>query len=109
MNEDKKSEENKKKNKTAIVVLVIFVFIILYIFGGSTEKQTASTMNDIYKKVSADAVDQYNIANRQGDKIQICVQAGLVSAAYLPEKNESSYQNWKAIQKTDCQRAGIPQ
>ncbi len=90
---------------------VIAVFVLFLVLGSSspTSQQTSKTMDDIYKKVSADAVEQYNIANRQGDKIQICVQAGLVSAAYLQEKNESSYQNWKAIQKIDCQKAGIPQ
>ena len=106
--ENKKSEEDKKRNIIAIVVFIVFVFFVLYVFGGSTEKQASSTMNDIYKKVSADAVAQYKIAERQGDKIQICVQAGLVSAAYLQEQNESSYRNWKEIEKIDCRNAGMP-
>ena len=46
--------------------------------------------------VAADAVDQYNIAVRQGDKK--CVQVGLVAAAYLQAKNESEYIDWKDIE-----------
>jgi len=53
-------------------------------------------------------VAQYEIAERQGDKMQICVQAGLVSAAYLQAKNESSYRNWKYIENTACKQAGVP-
>lgn len=62
----------------------------------------------IENKVADDAVDQYNIAKRQGDKIQICVQAGLVAAAYLQAKDETNYNKWQAIKKSDCNTAGIP-
>ena len=64
-------------------------------------------MDDIYKQVSDDSVKQYNIAKRQGDKIQICVQAGLVSASYLQANDEENYGKWKSIEKADCERAGI--
>ena len=66
-------------------------------------------MDDIRRKVAQDAVDQYQIAKRQGDKMQTCVQAMQVSAAYLQAQNEASYQNWKFIEKVDCRDAGLPQ
>lgn len=64
-------------------------------------------MDSTYDKVSEDMVAQYEIAKKQGDKMQICVQAGMVSAAYLQAKDEAKYNEWKAIEKTDCKAAGI--
>lgn len=99
----------KRLGKIALVTVIVFIgFIFLLSSGEEAQKQaTTDYLDDIHKQVSADAVEQYNIAKRQGDKIQICVQAGLVSAAYLQEKNEASYNTWKATEKTDCQKAGI--
>ena len=65
-------------------------------------------MDDIYGQVVEDSVAQYEIAKRQGDPIQTCVQAGLVSAAYLQAQDESNYNTWKAIEQADCTRAGLP-
>lgn len=47
-------------------------------------------MSDIENKAT-DAVTQYEIAKRQGDKMQICVQAGFVTAAFLQAKDEKNY------------------
>ena len=109
---DAKPQEFSIKRVGAVLGLIaIIVGVWVYnMNAGNVVVQTTSDFEkDVYQKVSRDAVDQYNIAKRQGDPIQVCVQAGLVSAAYLQEKNESSYQNWKSIQKSDCARAGIPQ
>lgn len=65
------------------------------------------SLDDIKKQVADDAVNQYNIAKRQGDKIQICVQAGIVSAAYLQAEDEINYNKWKAVEKSDCTNAGM--
>lgn len=64
-------------------------------------------MDDIHSKVSDDMVAQYDIAKKQGDAMQTCVQAGMVSAAYLQAQDEAKYNEWKAIEKTDCKAAGI--
>lgn len=37
-------------------------------------------------------------AKQQGNAKSICVQAGLVSAAYLQVKEEGKYQCWKKIE-----------
>jgi len=52
-------------------------------------------------------VKDYNIAARQGDPIQMCVQAGLVSAGYLQANDEANYRKWKSKQKADCAAAGL--
>jgi hypothetical protein len=64
-------------------------------------------MADIEKQVCADAIEQYEIAVRQGDKIQIAVQAGFVSAAMLQAKDEEGYRKWKAVQDLAEKDAGI--
>lgn len=68
---------------------------------------TRHGMDKIYYQVAQDTVDQYNIAKKQGDAMQICVQAGLVSAAYLQAKNQEKYDEWKSIEKADCRAAGL--
>ncbi len=89
--------------------LLIGGIVIWWFASGGFDSQVASDMSKIEAEVAVDAVNQYNIAKRQGDPIQICVQAGLVSAAYLQAKDEVNYQAWKRIESKDCERAGIPQ
>ena len=71
------------------------------------DQAVEAQMNSNYDKVSSDMVAQYNIAKKQGDKMQTCVQASMVSAAYLQAKDEAKYNEWKAVEKTDCKAAGI--
>jgi len=68
----------------------------------------SSQLNSIEAQVAEDTVRQYEIAAREGDPMQKCVQAGLVSAAYLQAEDEPNYRVWKARQKTDCAAAGLP-
>lgn len=65
-------------------------------------------MNDINQKVASDAVEQFNMVKRNGDKMEICVQAGMVSAAYLQAKDEANYSKWKQEEKVACAAAGLP-
>jgi len=57
--------------------------------------------------VAAQFVEQYQIAKRQGKPTDVCVQAGIVAAAYLQAKDEAGYQQWKRTEQEDCRRAGI--
>lgn len=79
-----------------------------FLFGGGLEKQAANNLQQIENQVASDQVAQYNIARSQGDPIQICVQAGMVSAAYLQANDSSNYNRWKAIEESDCRVAGMP-
>jgi hypothetical protein len=81
--------------------------ILWFFAGGGLEKQTADQMQKIENQVANDAVNQYQIAKRQGNPIQVCVQAGLVSAAYLQAKDETNYRQWKTTESEDCKRAGV--
>lgn len=67
-----------------------------------------NVMDDIYKKATADAVDQYNIVRRNGSLTEICAQAGIISAAFLQRKDDANYTIWKATETADCKAAGMP-
>ncbi|MEN9911688.1 MAG: hypothetical protein RI956_132 [Pseudomonadota bacterium] len=71
-------------------------------------KADDSSMNSIKAKVAQDFEEQYNFTKQQGDKMEICVQAMSVSAAYLQAKDEENYKKWKQIEKADCKKSGMP-
>jgi len=75
--------------------------------GSERDPVTTSTMDNIYGKVSSDAVAQYGIAKRNGNAMDACVQAGIVAAAFLQSKDEANYAKWKATEKDDCKLAGL--
>jgi predicted nucleic acid-binding Zn-ribbon protein len=108
------AETVNPKNQTVNVVraLVALLFAIIgawYLFGGGLEKEAANNMSRIENQVAEDAVKQYQIASRNGTAMDICVQAGLVTAAFLQAKDEANYHRWKSIEENDCARAGVPQ
>ncbi len=75
---------------------LFFAIILFKVWGGN------SSLDQIKNDVASDAVRKYEIAKRQGDEVQICVQAGMVSAAYLQAEDEEHYNMWKSIEKNDC-------
>jgi hypothetical protein len=79
-----------------VVAIVIAIASAWYFFGGGLEQRVAS-----------DAVDQYEIAKRDGSAMDACVHAGLVAAAYLQAKDEPNYQLWKAKEDSDCAHARL--
>lgn len=85
--------------------LLLGLVVVLGLIG--CDAATDMQMDNIHNKVADDMVAQYDIAKKQGDAMQTCVQAGMVSAAYLQAKDEAKYNEWKAIEKTDCKAAGI--
>lgn len=74
----------------------------------ATDALVAPQMNAITDKVARDSVDQYEIARSGGDPTEICVRAGLVTAAFVQAKDQPNYLKWKAIERTDCAAAGLP-
>ena len=92
---------------STLIGLVFFGIIFWYLFGGGLEQQATDSLDTIKNQVAEDSVRQYNIAKSQGDLIQICVQAGMVSAAYLQANDQSNYNRWKRIEKEDCRAAGL--
>lgn len=90
---------------------LMVVAAIWFLAGGPRQQaaeDAAVTMAGIQNKVAQDAVAQYQITKRNGDAIHVCVQAGLVAAAYLQAKDEANYAKWQATEKQDCAAAGMP-
>jgi hypothetical protein len=73
----------------------------------SLRQRRAEVMGGIYQKVVDDSIAQYEIVKRHGTTIELCVHAGMVSAAQLQAKDEAAYAKWKEIEKADCIKAGI--
>ncbi len=93
---------------TAGVIVIPVMIILIATIGISSSKTGISDMlPSIENYVAQDAIKQYEIAKRQGDKVQIYVSAGLVSAAFLQAKDEENYIKWKAIEKEAGKAAGI--
>lgn len=113
MNQNKKSFQMSSDNPNANTILSTIVFLILigigawYFYGGGLEQETETTLQEISDKVAEYSVAEYNMASLSGDTISICVQAGMVSAAYLQAQNQTQYLIWKEIEKVDCERAGL--
>lgn len=113
MNNENKSfkltTEGVNSNSVAGVLLAVILIGggFWYFYGGGLQTQTRNELQNVSNMVAEDAVKEYNIATKSNDKIQICVQAGFVVAAYLQAQDESNYLIWKEIEKDDCERAGV--
>ena len=90
-------------------VLATLLGAIVFIWWLAPSGGGQLVMDSAADQVAKNAVEQYEIAQRSGDKMQICVHAGFVSAAYMQAKNEASYQSWLAVERRDCKAAGVPQ
>jgi hypothetical protein len=115
--------KNPARKTSKIVVAAGFIFVVLIsigIFGNKSGSGGSSTpsitgalaapvLSDAYKQVSSDAVEQYNIAARNGSPMDKCVRAQMVSAAYIQAKDETNYKIWKQKEKSNCKAAGLPQ
>ncbi len=106
--EDTYMAEEKNTKLQTIAGLLIAAAAGWYFFGGGLEKQAADDLQNIHNQVAADAVKQHEIAKRSGTPMDTCVQAGLVSAAYLQAKDEPNYRQWKQTEQKECERAGVP-
>lgn len=65
-------------------------------------------MDRAEKNMIDDLVKQYEIVARSGSAMERCVQASLVATAYLQNKDEARYVEWKEKERSDCAEAGMP-
>jgi MFS family permease len=92
----------------AFLILLCLMFLIYAVNGTLQSGRIPDSFStSIESKVAADAVEQYEIAKRNGNRIDVCVHAGLVKAAYLQAKDEVSYKRWVRTERTDCDEAGV--
>ena len=82
---------------------------LLATLAGGCDALVDRQMSQIQTRVATDAENQYQmILNNGGSNMDRCVQAGLVSAAWLQAQNQEKYNHWRALQTADCARAGLP-
>ena len=101
---------NKTPSQQAVGVVsgLLFLGMLFWLFGGGVDWHANKMLDEIKTDVANEAVTQYGIADRNGNRIDKCVQAGLVTAAYLQASDEINYARWKAVRDRDCSAAGIP-
>lgn len=102
------ADEKKQSAGQALFGIIVLAAGVWYFFGGGLEKHAAKEMVKIEEQVALDSIAQYNIVKANGTPMDVCVHAGAVAAIYLQAQNVSKYKKWKAVEKRECQAAGIP-
>ena len=64
----------------------------------SVEKE----MTDIYAQIVNDEIEKFSIVLKTNDRVAICVQAQMVSAALLQAGKEAEYLKWKKQVEKIC-------
>lgn len=54
---------------------------------------------------ASDQIEVYELAKRNNDSSQTCIQSQVITQMYLQGKDEPNYQKWKSISKQDCDKA----
>lgn len=96
----------KKFLKIGAIVIVALI-ILGFMFGGGQDAIVDHEMQKIENKVAADAVQQYDIAKKNGSAMDAYSAASMVCAAYLQANDEPNYKKWKAIEKQEAKLAGM--
>lgn len=103
-----------------IVSLLIIAYLQTHVFTEPTPTQTAVSQPQITSidtssspqrrasKFAADKIAEYEIAKRNGDKMQACVLAGIIKQAFLTAQDEQHYNIWRVTEETRCEEAGVP-
>lgn len=95
------------KKAIKIIAGALVGLLVFSIIWSASQDQAEKEMVNIEKQVANDAEQQYYIAKKGGDKMDIYVHAGLVAASYLQAKDEINYKKWKEIEKKEAKAAGI--
>lgn len=107
-----------KKNPHGMSKIVLFgggflaLAVAVWLATGGPRRQineqAHDAVQDINQQVVRDMIAQYEIAKRNGDRMEVCVHAGIVAAGFLQAHDEAGYQRWKGVEKQDCAAAGVP-
>ncbi len=83
-------------------------FVSLLMLGALTWGGYKLLARGTEKAAVSDAIEQYNLVKRSGSAVDACVHAGIVAAAMVQAKDEDGFKHWKAVEQSDCERAGTP-
>lgn len=96
-----------KVGVTAMIALGVLTY-----FSGTGQDMAIQQGQDMMDKaaiqVALDAEEQYRIAKDNGTAIDAYTHASMVCAAWLQAKDEAKYKEWKAIEREEAARAGMP-
>ena len=89
------------------------IFLLFPLFVGCdscenlTEDYVNKEMGKINKQVLIDAFEQYKLVEKGGDLIEMCVYAGMLTAAAIQVKDEELYLSAKKLEEKVCKAAGL--
>ena len=84
------------------------VFAVLWFgFDAFIKYEAENTMDEIHNQVADDFERQYRDVQKYGTAMDKCIRAGMVAEGHLQAGNQSSYAQWKAIERADCRAAGL--
>jgi len=92
-------------------IIIFIIGILVAVSAPSPEELTNQSnefMDTIELHVAEEAEAQYQMVQRSGTIIDMCVQAGMVAAAWLQAKDAGKYDFWKEIEAKTCANAGVP-
>jgi hypothetical protein len=82
--------------------------VLTVALGGCSSPSPEASLKNLKDATALDLAEQFHIASKNGAKpMELCVQAGVVKAAYLQAKDEKQYQVWTALEDISCEEAGI--
>jgi len=102
----------REKIILAAGLIIGLPLLVALIANPPTFVNTNATANDamkkITRKVADDQIKRFEIAQKNGGSVMdVCVQAGLVTAALLQDQDARRYADWKQIEKRTCKEAGL--
>jgi hypothetical protein len=92
-------------------IVIFTIGILIAVSAPSPEAitdQSAELMDTIELHVAEEAEAQYQMVQRSGTVIDMCMQAGMVAAAWLQARDAAKYDFWKDIEAKTCANAGVP-
>lgn len=107
-----KSVRRSRTGATVVSVVLGTVALISYGQLRNSGREThaaevAQQVRSIERSVVFDAIAQFRTAQRAGDKVDVCVHAGLVTASLIQAKESLALSKWKPIEAFYCARAGL--
>lgn len=99
----------KKNVNTHLIIIVLYTLILALTSCTNQQLQVEAENNlqEIHNNVAKDAEEQFKIAVKGGDKIEIYSNASLVAEAYKQAKDEENYLKWKQISDSLKTSAGL--
>lgn len=90
--------------------LLLPSLLILTTLGGCDAAKDAhgSATDYLVDSGATEQIKVYEIAKKNGAKLEACTQAMAIAALFLQAKNEDAWKEWKAKEKEDCESAGMP-